>query len=317
MFSFKKKEQTEVKQEKIEKKEKLDLYPIVHIAGSLSEYQHKLAVSEVSSLNELQEVELTFEEVLTENSMLKEKIENVHEVFESVNEISNEFSVVKDEITDSVEAAQNHVYGLKDSSKEVQERFVEIQSTFSDFQVSVQEIKDCMQQIIAIANKTNMLALNASIEAARAGEHGKGFAVVANEVKALSDGIKQLVNTVDKSIGNVENGTKKLSGSIAASQEALEQNMEDMDNAYHVFDKIIEAAGGTSETQNRISNAILDSQEVLNSVSDSFLSSEEHLKTVLSHIKCANELGTTKSSMFEDMDNMISQITPIVKELEK
>ena len=133
MFSFKKKEQTEVKQEKIEKKEKLDLYPIVHIAGSLSEYQHKLAVSEVSSLNELQEVELTFEEVLTENSMLKEKIENVHEVFESVNEISNEFSVVKDEITDSVEAAQNHVYGLKDSSKEVQERFVEIQSTFRKF----------------------------------------------------------------------------------------------------------------------------------------------------------------------------------------
>ena len=314
MFSFKKKENTEVKQQKIEK---VDLYPIVHIADSLSDYQHKLAVSEVSSLNELQEVESTFEEVLSENLMLKEKIENVHEVFEAVNEISDDFSAVKDEITDSVETAQKHVYGLKDSSKEVQERFVEIQSTFSDFQVSVQEIKDCMKQIIAIANKTNMLALNASIEAARAGEHGKGFAVVANEVKALSDGIKELVNTVDKSIGNVERGTEKLSGSIAASQEALEQNMENMDNAYHVFDKITEAAGGTSETQNRIADAILDSQQVLNGVSDSFLASEEHLRTVLSHIKRANELGTTKSSMFEDMDNMISQITPIVRELEK
>lgn len=67
----------------------------------------------------------------------------------------------------------------------MQDSFLEIQSTFTDFQTSVQKIKECMNQIISIANQTNMLALNASIEAARAGEQGKGFAVVAEEVKIL------------------------------------------------------------------------------------------------------------------------------------
>lgn len=47
--------------------------------------------------------------------------------------------------------------------------------TFQALQNAVEEIKGCTGSIISVANKTNMLALNASIEAARAGEQGKDF----------------------------------------------------------------------------------------------------------------------------------------------
>ena len=51
-------------------------------------------------------------------------------------------------------------------------------------------IADFAQVISGIANKTNILSLNASIEAARAGEHGRGFSVVAQQVQSLASQTK-------------------------------------------------------------------------------------------------------------------------------
>ena len=205
---------------------RLDLHPVTHIADCLLDYQKQLSTSEVHSLDELQSITQAFQLVLDENAALREKLDSFHELFGDVDRASGEFASVKSDIASSVGLAQQRVDGLKDSSKEVQERFLEMQNTFSDFQVSVQKIKDCMAQIISIANQTNMLALNASIEAARAGEQGKGFAVVAEEVKNLASEIKSLVSTVDISIGDVEQGTANLNTSISTSQDALNQSME-------------------------------------------------------------------------------------------
>jgi methyl-accepting chemotaxis protein len=207
-------------------KQKVDMYPITHVAGSLLDYQKELAQKEVNSLQELQEVKQAFEDVLSESNVLKQKLNAFHEIFETVGSVSGKFADVKKDIDGSVEQAQEQVNSLKISSKQVQEYFVEIQSTFTDFQSSVQNIKSCMQQIIAIANQTNMLALNASIEAARAGEQGKGFAVVAEEVKKLADEIKGLVSAVDVSLSEVDQGTDKMNASITISQNALGDSVE-------------------------------------------------------------------------------------------
>jgi len=181
---------------------------------------------------------------------------------------------------------------------------------------SVEKIKSCMSEIVSIANQTNILALNASIEAARAGAQGRGFAVVATQVKSLAKEIKVLANEVDTGVCDVEERAGQLSGSIQASQQTLGQGVGIVNQTDESFHKITAAAEGAVSVQTEISQVIETSQRELDEVRQFFGQIRDQYQEVVKHISIAARLGTTKSAMFEDMDNMISQIPPLVQDLE-
>lgn len=301
--------------ETIPAEKKLDFRPILQMADQLKSCQKQLSQKEEKSLDELQGAQTAFEEVVENNNLLQQQMDTFRDRFQEVGKVAHQFDDVKNEISHSVREAQQQVRSLKESSERVETHFEEIEITFSDFQNSVQQIKDCMGKIISIANQTNMLALNASIEAARAGEQGKGFAVVAEEVKNLANEIKQLVNTVDASIDDVEEGTEKLNAGINSSKTAMSQSMEMVDSTYQMFDKITASADSADDVQLHISNALHETMAELDDINRTISQNDNQYHTVLNHITQANTLGSTKSSMFDNMDNMISQIKPLIDDM--
>ena len=95
------------------------------------------------------------------------------------------------------------------------------------------------------------------------------------------------------------------------------QHVEDADAAYGVFEQIIQAADGAGQVQEEIGEVTHSSEKKLSEVKDCFDNQEQQLQQVLAHIEHANDLGTTKSSMFEDMNNLVAQLSPMAKDIEK
>ncbi len=100
------------------------------------------------------------------------------------------------------------------SIKELTENVLDSSHQAQGLAERTQSISSILDVIRAIANQTNLLALNAAIEAARAGEAGRGFAVVADEVRSLAQRTSASTAEIEGLISGVQQSTQQTASSL-------------------------------------------------------------------------------------------------------
>ncbi len=199
--------------------------------------------------------------------------ENTDSVLIQVNEIA-EKTIEIDGLTKQLKAdadifVNDARSNMEESGKKVNEMLQVLDQAIKE-SASVDQVNSLTQNILSIANQTNLLSLNASIEAARAGEAGRGFAVVASEIsnlsKATSDTashIREINEIVTSAVKNLSTHSQELVRYLSESimpefEKMVASGAENRDNADRIEGIMTEFARKTDSLKTEM-NQIADS----------------------------------------------------------
>ncbi|MBF0676128.1 methyl-accepting chemotaxis protein [Pseudomonas sp.] len=127
--------------------------------------------------------------------------------------------------------------------------------SLESLRVDVQGIVGVLEVIRAIAEQTNLLALNAAIEAARAGEAGRGFAVVADEVRALASRTQQSTGEIQSMIDRLQNTTAQSVSTMQRVTSRGESTREQSNLAGEALNTISTLIGTINSMNAQIASA--------------------------------------------------------------
>ncbi len=276
--------------------------------------QKKIEESELKTAAENRLIKGEINSFNNETQKLVDGLHGVNTNFNTIDTVLKDMSKTEDNINNAVDNAAKQVSLLGNSSKEVSNTFKTMNETFKNLSDSIDKIKKTMEGINDIASQTNLLALNASIEAARAGESGKGFAVVAEEVRKLAEDITSLTSTIGENIEAVQEGTGKLSLSISTSEEALDKAVHNVNDTSSYFTEIKTSAANVNVIADSISETVQHSKDRLKEVSTFLDDCTNKFDNINNSINDIYKHDTEKGIIFEDFNNIFSQLKPLVED---
>ncbi len=204
-------------------------------------------------------------------------IAQVNDAAESISSNAQNCSDASKDANNDSEAVRTTVQQAISSIGELAGHIDDSSNVINELNKEVDNIASVLDVIQAIAEQTNLLALNAAIEAARAGEQGRGFAVVADEVRTLASRTQNCTNEIQTMIQNLQKGASAAVTSMSRSKEGGEETVTIANQAGVALDRVSMAITNLNQLNEQIATAAEEQRSIVNSATKSV----SHVKTVV------------------------------------
>jgi methyl-accepting chemotaxis protein len=250
-------------------------------------------------------------EVAETDCEIQAMVSAVEEMRAAIHEIARNGDTAAGEAQTSEGSARHGLEKAGDASGSmgrISDAVNQAKAEVSDLAEASAKIGEIVGQIEAIAEQTNLLALNATIEAARAGEAGKGFAVVASEVKSLANQTGRATDDIRQRIGGLRSKMDGILHAMDGSVGTVTEGREVVDSLRGELERIAgianSVAGRMAEIAGILTQQSAASEEVSRSAASVSKTSSSNAVEIERVIGAMDNLSTalnTQVGLFADL----------------
>ena len=222
------------------------------------------------------------------------------------------------ETTNAAEKGGKSVANAVDQMKRIESSVSESAGVISLLGEESDKIGKIVDAISAIADQTNLLALNAAIEAARAGEHGRGFAVVADEVRKLAEQSQVSAREISSLIGSIQEKAQDAVHSMQDGVANVREGAEAVNGAGTTFNEIVqmvsEVSDNSAQMESLVANLVESTGVITKSVENINLKSREVAKESET-VSAASEEQTATMHEISDASRSLAEMAQQMQEV--
>ncbi|MDF2184793.1 methyl-accepting chemotaxis protein [Grimontia hollisae] len=265
--------------------------------ASRTQVFHQISDLAQTTGNAVQESSQSAESLKRETYTVAAAVEEMSTALSRVAEVTQDAEQKASENDANVAKGESAMHSALSSMAGLQSEFTNSQEAMSGLVTESAQVSSVLDVIKAIAEQTNLLALNAAIEAARAGEQGRGFAVVADEVRSLAQRTQDSTKEIEEIILSLQQKTNLMGDAIEKSAGLMASSNEDIQAIGEVFEQI---KGSTSQIFS-LNSEIKASTDEQSSVAQSINENLTQISDLSSAV--ANSLTSIEDSVRTLTDN--------------